>query len=313
MYQPSCPFCFARKVVKFGLPRWKCLKCKRTFRVRRKDHRDRKALEGYVLDRSTYRRLAKRWNVGLGTAYRRVQRALKKRSSLLERTKQHLHACDGVLVLDGKWISIQGKLHTCFVAWDRGFKRPIHFLLREGGERELWYWRLLVDLERLGYVPKAFVSDGIQSLKESLSDRYPDLPHQRCTVHIFLAARGKVMKGARINERSRDFVELLRRILWSRTLKEAQKRWEKLWNTPSLKRTERRALSFIYPILPDCFVCRDERFRSLKLPRSSNAIENVIGNIETRLKTMRGMKNIVAAERLINEVLLNVSEQSINR
>jgi transposase-like protein len=184
--------------------------------------------------------------------------------------------------------------------------------LREGGERELWYWRLLVDLERLGYVPKAFVSDGVQSLKESLSDRYPDLPHQRCTVHIFLAARGKVMKGERTNERSKYFVELLRKILWSRTLSEAKRRCEKLWNIRSLTRSEQNALKFIWPVLPDCFVCRDSRWRHLKLPRSSNAIENVIGNIETRLKTMRGVKSIAAAQRLINEVLLNVSEQSIN-
>jgi len=313
MKHPTCPYCNARKTVKCGWPRWLCKGCKRTFRRRRTDTRDRAAIDAYTKDRSTYKRLGERWHVHRSTAYRRVERALKKKKSILERTKQHLNECDGVLVLDGKWIRIQGKLHTCFVAWDRGFKRPIHFLLKEGGERELWYWKLLVDLERLGYKPKAFVSDGIASLKESLADRYPNLPHQRCTVHIFLAARAKVKGGGVTNARTEDFVKRLRLILWSKTLRGAKQKFQKLWKTKRLTRGEREALKFIWPTLPDCFMCCDPRWRHLKLPRSSNAIENVIGNIEARLKTRRGSKSLEAAECLVNEILLQVSRQVINQ
>jgi transposase-like protein len=312
MYCPICPHCSARKTVKFGLPRWKCNHCKKTFRLKRKDRRDRAAINGYVLDRSTYRRLAVRWNVGLGTAHRRVQRALHGRYSLLERTKQRLGECDGVLFLDGKHIRIKGKLHICFVAWDRGLKKPVHFLIKEGGERELWYWRLLVDLERLGYRPRAFVSDGILTLKELLAERYPDLPHQRCAVHVFLSVRSKVYVGRAPNDCARDFIELIRMILWSQTMKEAKRRFQKLWNTPHLSGKERRALQFLWPTLPQCFICRDERWRQLKLPRSSNAIENVMGQIEARLKTRRGEKGLISLDRLVNELLLHVSPQTIN-
>lgn len=312
MKHPTCPYCKARKTVKYGWPRWLCRKCKKTFRRRRVDTRDRSAIDAYTKDRSTYKRLGERWRVDRSTAYRRVQRALKKRGSLLERTRRHLKECDGVLVLDGKWTRIQGKLHTCFVAWDRGFKRPLHFLLKEGGEKELWYWKLLVDLERLGYRPKAFVSDGSTSLSELFLDKYPDLPHQRCTVHIFLAARAKVNGGGKPDARSKAFIEQLQKILWSRTLRSAKQLFQKLWATKRLLQGERESLRFIWPILPECFVCRDSRFRHLKLPRSSNAIENVIGNIEARLKTRRGTKSLIAAEHLINEILLQVSPQTIN-
>lgn len=310
MYHPLCRFCRSPKTIKHGGKRWLCKRCRKTFSLQRKDVRDRAAILGYVLDRSTYERLGARWRVHRSTAYRRVQRALQKRRQLLERTKHHLNECDGVLILDGKWIRIHGKLFTCFVAWDRGFKRPIHFLLKEGGERDLWYWRLLVDLERLGYKPKAFVSDGILSLKELLVERYPNLPHQRCTVHVFLAARAKALSGKPDN-RGRNFVELLRQILWSRTLKEARRRLQKLWYVKELLQRERAALKWLWPILPDCFICRDNKFRHLKLPRSSNGIENVIGHIEARLKTRRGSKNPEAANCLINELLLQVREQTI--
>lgn len=312
MKHPTCPYCNKRKTVKYGWPRWICQGCRKTFRRKRDDIRDRSALDAYTKDRSTYKRLGERWNVNRSTAYRRVQQALIKKDSLLERTRCHLKECDGVLILDGKWIYIKGKLHTCFVAWDRGFKKPIHFLLKKGGEKELWYWRLLVDLERLGYKPKAFISDGIMSLKESLDDRYPNLPHQRCTVHVFLSARAKVIGGGKADDRSKDFIELLRIILWSQTLEEARIRIQKIWGLKYLYRGEREALKFIWPTLPDCFVCCDMRWKYLRLPRSSNAIENVIGQIEARLKTMRGTKSLISTERLVNEILLQVTEQAIN-
>ena len=311
MNHPRCPHCKLGRTIKHGGKRWLCKDCQRTFSPERRDVRDRAAIHGYVLDRSTYKRLGERWKVHRSTAYRRVKRALLKRESLLDRTWRNLDRCDGVLILDGKWINIQGILHTCFVAWDRGFKRPIHFLLKEGGEKELWYWRLLLDLEKLGYKPKAFVSDGVLSFKELASDRYPDLPHQRCTVHVFLSARSKIAPGKRTNERGEMFVEILRRILWSRTLKEAERRWRKVWMTKPLKKKERFVLEFIRSALPECFVCRDRKWRALNLPRSSNAIENVIGQAEARLKTRRGNKSLEAATTLLNDLFLRVEEQEI--
>ncbi len=312
MYCPIFPHCGAHKTVKFGLPRWRCNRCKKTFRIRRKDRRDRSAIDGYTKDRSTYRRLAERWKVSPSTAYERVRRALAHRSALLERTKRNLHLCDGILILDGKHLRIHGKLWTLFVAWDRGFKKPVHYILQKGGEGDVPYWRLLVDLKRLGYVPKGFVSDGVSSLKELLSELYPNLPHQRCTVHVFLAARAKVAIGRKIPERSKDFIELLRLILWSQTLSEAKRRTRKLWELHGLTNSERRALEYIWPTLPLCFVCREKRFRHLHLPRSSNAIENVIGQVEARLKTRRGIKSDTSMKLLVNELLLQVSPQTIN-
>lgn len=311
MFHPKCPNCRSPKTIKHGGKRWLCKKCGRTFALKRKDVRDRAAIAAYVKDRSTYKRLGERWKVDKSTAYRRVQKALKRRWSLLERTKNNLASCDGILVLDGKHLRIQGKVWTLFVAWDRGFKKPVHCILRKGGEGDVPYWRLLVDLKRLGYVPKGFVSDGILTLKELLSDSYPDLPHQRCVVHVFLAARSKVATGRKIPERSKEFIELLRMILWSQTLAEAKRRTQKLWNIRGLTNSEHRALEYIWPTLTQCFVCCDKRWQYLKLPRSSNAIENVIGQIEVRLKTRRGIKSDTSVELLVNELLLQVSEQTI--
>lgn len=259
MYHPLCRFCRSPQTIKHGGKRWLCKRCGRTFILKRKDVRDRAAIDAYVKDRSTYQRLGERWKVDKSTAYRRVQRALRRKRPLLERTKKSLASCDDILALDGKHLRIRGKIWTLFVAWDRGFKRPVHYILRKGGEGDVPYWRLLVDLKRLGYVPKGFISDGILTLKELLSELYPSLPHQRCTVHVFLAARSKVATGRKIPERSKEFVGLLRMILWSRTLAESKRRTLRILNVHGLTSSERRAIEFVWPTLPQCFTCRDTR------------------------------------------------------
>lgn len=313
MYKPTCPYCRAKNVVRFGHPRWKCNRCKRTFRLKRKDTRDRAAIAGYVLDRSTYRRLGDRWKVDHTTAMRRVRRALMKRRSLLDRTKRLLHSSDGIVLLDGKHVSIKGKKHTLFVAWDRGLGLPIHFRLQEEGEKELWYWKMMLELKYIGYIPKGFVSDGIATLKEYLSQACPDLPHQRCTVHVFLAIRGKLKGNGKKDERAQDLIELVKHILWSKSLPVAEERLLRLQQTTHLKPKERNVLDLLAQTLPECFVCRDPKWRHLKLPRSSNAIENVMGQAEARLKTRRGTKSLASARLLVNELLLQVRRQVINQ
>lgn len=314
MYHPLCPKCRSPKTIRHGGGRWICKRasCGKTFTLRRKDRRDRTAIEAYVGDRTTYARLGRRWGVNRSTAYRRVLRALLKRYSVLDRTKRSLEACDRACVLDGKTTWVGNKTYTIFVAWDRGLGKPIHFLIKEGGEKELWYWRLLMDLRWIGYEPKAFVSDGIVTLKEFLAEMYPTVPHQRCAVHVFLSARGKVVRGKwRTQERTDIFVELLRRILWSRTYAEASTRWNKVWRVKTLTRNERTALELVGRALRSCFVCKDKRWKHLHLPRSSNAIENVMGQIEAELKTRRGSKSLLSLTALVNEVLLRVATQTI--
>lgn len=314
MFHPRCATCGSPKTIKWGGKRWRCNKCGGTFRLKRSDVRDRAALAGYVLDRSTYSRLGERWKVDRSTAYRRVLRALTRCRSLLERTKRMLKKTDGVCLLDGKHVSVHGKTFTVFVAWDRGLGRPIHFLLKEGGEKELWYWRLMVDLRHAGYEPKAFVSDGFMALKEFIAASYPGLPHQRCAVHVFLRARSLIARGGFLRtERASLLVELLKRVIWSRTLASARKRLARVASVLGLSPGERRAIRFVSDALGECFVAVDPRWKHLHLPRSSNAIENAIGQIEARLKTRRGSKSAASLERLVNELVLRVKRQVTNR
>jgi transposase-like protein len=313
MYHPICPICRSSKTVKYSVPRWRCNACGGTFRNRRAKRKRRAAIEAYVHDRTSYVRLGRRWGVDKSTAYRRVQKGLKNRINLLARTKRLINQCDRVMVVDGKHVRIKGVVHTLFVAWDRGLGKPIHYLLKEGGEKDLWYWKILIDLRHLGYEPKAFISDGVISFKELVAEMYPELPHQRCAVHVFLAARGKTGRSKRYPERISDFVELLRCMLWAHSLREAQRMFKKVWTIKGLSRRERNVLRFLYPTLPQCYKCMDPKWESLRLPRSSNAIENVMGQIEARLKTRRGAKSLEATEVLINEILLRVKRQIINQ
>jgi transposase-like protein len=313
MFHPSCPHCGSRKTIKYALPRWKCTKknCGKTFTLKRQDNRDRHALNAYILDRATYARLGERWKVNRSTAYRRVQKALKNKSCLLKRTRKDLKLCDGICVLDAKHIRVKGKHSTIFVAWDRGLGKPIHYSVHEEGEKELWYWKMLLELKRIGYGPKAFVSDGILVLKEFLREQYPNLPHQRCTVHVYLNTKSKIAPGKVKDERKEYLLEEVRDILWSKSLRSAKQKLYYLYSNFKLNKKEQKALEDLWKILPECFVCRDPKWLHLNLPRSSNSIENVMGQIEARLKTRRGPKGIESTNLLVNELLLQVKRQVI--
>ena len=281
--------------------------------MRQKKRRRRTVIEAYVGDGTTYARLGRRWGVDRSTAYRRLMRALKGRIRVIARTKRLLTKCDGICLLDGKHLRIGRRLFTIYVAWDRGLGRPINVHIREGGESDMGYWHLLVGLTHAGYAPKAFVSDGYPALKAFIAETYPDLPHQRCVVHTFMWVRSVVAPGKRKSWRQHSFVELARRILWARNFLIAKRRLEKLTAMRLLNPKEKKALAIMASALEQVFTNADARWRNLHLPRSSNAIENVMGQIEARLKTRRGTKSIAAIDALINEILLRVKRQIINQ
>jgi DnaJ-domain-containing protein 1 len=317
MFHPKCQFCRSTKTIKWGGGRWRCKRCGRSFRLKRGDVRDWAAIAGYVLDRSTYKRLGDRWGVHKSTACRRVARALARRLPLIARTVRLLRRTDGVLVLDGKHLRVGGRRFTLFVAWDRGLGLPVHYVLAEGGERELWYWKLVLDLRTAGYTPKAFVSDGIPAVAELVSETYAGLPHQRCTVHVFLRARAMLaLRGRRTGaerERASAATELLKAVLWSETLALARDRLGRMAAVEGLIHSEIRAIRFVGDALEACFAAADPKWRHLNMPRSSNAIENVIGQVEARLKTVRGPKSKGSLDRLVNELLLQVKRQVTNQ
>ncbi len=313
MYAPKCPFCGCSKSVKCGLPRRRCGSCRRTFRVRQKKRRLRAVVESYVGDGTSYARLALRWGVSRSTAYRRLARALDGRAAPLDRTRRILGGCDGVCVLDGKHLRVGGLPFTIYVAWDRGVGVPIHAVVLAGGESDLGYWKLLTGLRHAGYAAKAFVSDGYPALMSFVAANFPDLPHQRCVVHAFMWVRSVVAPGKRSGWRKDAFVELARQVLWSDGLGEARLRLEAIAGVKGLGPKERRAVGIMRNALADTFTAGDPRWLHLNLPRSSNAIENVMGQIEARLKTRRGAKSFAASKSLVNEILLRVKRQVINQ
>ena len=83
------------------------------------------------------------------------------------------------LVLDATWNHRQ----WCLLVYrDKGGTVLSHRF--DQGERFEGYLQDLVQIRATGYIPKAIVSDGKAGLLKAVNKVYPEVPQQRCLIHI---------------------------------------------------------------------------------------------------------------------------------
>lgn len=205
-------------------------------------------------------------------------------------------------IIDAKHLRIRGKKHTLFLATDAKGK-CLGSILLPGGETKAGYSLLLRQIQGL----QAVVSDGGTGITSLIREK--GLAHQRCHVHLLRDLRnglrisrlkrkrpiGKTMiaKAARLLLRARDEktkahrLAHLERIAWI------------MYDGWGL--TERETIRGFIRKFPLAFAFL--RHPELTIPTTTNHVENLIGRIEARLKTMRGLKSLRSAELYIDALL----------
>ena len=240
-----------------------------------------------MLDGSTFRRLATRWCVGTMTAWRRVQRTQKQKHEPGTVVTLFLPTTLPLLMLDGKRFRFRCKPWTLYVALDPKTKLPVALVLLPRWELRLGYDLILSALKAKKYCIHGVTSDNYGGIVAAVKDAYPKAVHQKCAAHVLQDCRRKLGgKHFTLLPMNRDIWQLFREIaigcdtyleaedLLNRAelvLPEYQKAWKAL----------RRQLPGIYEFT---------KYKPLKGYRTSNIMENFMGILEQRLKTMRGVK-----------------------
>lgn len=170
-------------------------------------------------------------------------------------------------------------------------------------------WRkLLRALKDDGYQTFVAVSDGGCGIHAALR-RMDIRRHQRCHIHILRDLR----TGLRIHAR-RPKTTLRRYFLmkYAKLVLGAKNRCQ----LESRLRQLRRAAEIMWPLagdvekntcrsflktLPAAFLWLDYD-GIIAIPKTTNVLENYIGQLNARLKTMRGMKNLKHAELILNGI-----------
>jgi hypothetical protein len=164
-----------------GKQRWFCISC-RISCVRKRDDVSLKRLESiaskWIVDGRKLKHLAEDYNVSMRTIERWIEIYFKtakspKRTSILSPDKP--------LLLDGIWVI--SKEVVTLIAHDG--KRIIDWKFVKVENYETWK----KFLNQLKGIPLGIVSDGQKGLKKAISERFGNIAHQRCRVHVTRQAK----------------------------------------------------------------------------------------------------------------------------
>lgn len=295
------------------------------------------AVKDFIQGRSSYAVIKQRKEVSIGTLSAWVHQFGNACMSPVEVAQTlNLHKANkwsGILLLDGKYLN---KRTVLLLAIDYITLDIVAHVIVET-ETEENYIKLVDIVEEAGYRIKAIISDGepaILALTQPKKPafirkgtrlyprpgilpatpklpRLPDIPHQWCCVHAERELRSYLAKAARLTAMDEYEFErvqtLISNILFARTLNKAKKSYQILLEKTAITHSR------IYQQIPKMIASRwklltvhhGTKIGRYKLPRSSNAIENVISYLNIRFKTMRKLRTFSSAIPICNLIVIN--------
>lgn len=319
------------------------MSCRHSFTFRRSDTRQhfsdvfiKEAVKDFIQGRSSYAVIRERKDISVGTLSSWVHKFGNTCMSPVEIAHAlSLHRnsrWSGTLLLDGKYLN---KRTVLLLAIDYQTLDIVAHLVT-GAETEENYIKLVNMTEETGYKIRAVISDGEPSILALTQPKKPPfirkgtrtyprpgfpppkerlprlfgIPHQWCTVHAERELKGYLSKAARLTHMSEEDMRhiqiLIKGILFANTPGKAKKSYQLLLEVMSTK-------SMVYQQIPRMINSRwklltahhSMRIGRRKIPRSSNAIENVISYINIRLKTMRKLRTESSAVPICNLIVVN--------
>lgn len=258
----------------------------------------------YVLDRSTYRRVR---DTEGDIQHTTVMRALHRDLQGVHFVNPHV--ASGILILDGKALSIRGEKYCEHLVWDT----RAGLLTRKlcpGKESPQVFDALLQELLREDTVFTAATIDGLPGLTQVLETYGVHI--QRCHIHLLRDLK----TGLQLKRFNHHPGNAQKRILsrYCRLLLRASPdtfalRWKHLErliavNAFGINPIHHNVLRRFQKACRYAFA----HFRDARIPTTTNRLESYISHVNARLKTMRGFKKPENADRILVALHLSLRE-----
>jgi transposase-like protein len=211
------------------------------------------------------------------------------------------------LVIDAKHVPVKGQDYCEFLAYDTnvGLVNRRH---RKGGESTWGYRQIFKELADTGYEVKVVVSDGGAGIFSALR-HFGIKRHQRCHIHLLrdlktgLRMHGKRPKVVLRKYYCVKYAKLLLAATDEYQLTLRLKHFERVIFTmwPGSGDVELNTLKGFLRTLPWAFTFMEYQ-KLWNIPKTTNVLEGYISHLNTRLKTMRGLKSPANAGRILNAI-----------
>lgn len=281
-----------------GKQRYKCNDCGAVF-VLREDWRE-KAYKKYCLNGHSYRDIGQEQ----GKCARTIQRNFDKvrvRYFLKETQDKHINLC-----LDGVYFGWS----LCYVVL-RVKGQNIYF--KKCSETIEHIRECLRDTEEMGYTYKSFTIDGRKGIIEMIEREYPGVPiqycqfHQRQTIRRYLTKEPKTRCGQELSKFLRDITKYDRKefIEGLQAIEDKYKTFLEERNEQHryMHRKLRSAFRSLKKNLPYLFTYKEERYKHLNIPNTTNTCEGYFGHLKSKVRMHPGLIKR-RKEKLIEKILL---------
>lgn len=204
------------------------------------------------------------------------------------------------LIIDATWFK---RNHCLLVYWDHD-QQQVQWWHYTTGENSI---EIIHDLEQLkakGVVCASITSDGGRGLNTAVNLVYPDIPHQRCVVHVqrqglaWLTRNPKTIPGQQLKPLVQQLskIETRKRAdQWTRQVLGWERRWNQFLKQrtylPGTKhwwythRSLRKVRALVINAIPDLFHYLDDQ----SIPKTSNGLEGRFGSLKNHYRQHRGL------------------------
>lgn len=256
--------------------------------------RSRRSAEKWLLDRSTLRRIEEKTTKSHMAHWKLSQKYADHIPSPLENLKLNLAKASGILLLDGIHVKIKGDDNCVHIAYDTGIGVVDYW--QDCTENKQAYGYILARLAAVGYQLICVVSDGHWGVK-SLCEA-DQIPHQRCMFHVlkylkdWLSDRGELRNGNKV------LYSRIKGILKSSSIESVETRVCNFRSIIHCFQTPRQkqVIRWFFNVVPNAVLHLS--FEE-NVPRTTNLLENLNGQIRARLKTFRGVKSHESLNKIL--------------
>ena len=172
------------------------------------------------------------------------------------------------------------------------------------------YWcfkQFLNELKyHIGYPLKAITIDLRRGLLKALKETFSEVPIQICIIHLSRQLDQRLPKGKKksiFRKQNQELRKLLKSILFSETFEEAKMKFDIL----KIKEQEyqTKAQQSVIKMIKRNFSLFTTHFSCLGLPPDNNIIENIIKQLNRKLKLIGGFRNRESAWAIIKLLIMH--------